>query len=250
MESEQKTKTILKVLVGSQAHGLATENSDFDYRGVFLVPTEDLLKLGGVKDQTSWIEGKDDDTSWELHKFLFLATKSNPTILETFLSPRIDKPEDYGLDSIDGYYADEYFLGDELRGLFADVWNSNDVKNAFIGYGRNQRKKFFDDIEALYKDPLAKVRMPKYAAAYLRVLYNAYQLLSTGTFTVKIADTEVGEQVRRFKNGEFEPDEVIKACLHWEKKVNEAFMVNPHKLTDSIAIDKFLIKTRKGYWSF
>ncbi len=58
--------TILKVVVGSQAHGLATPESDFDYRGVFVVPTAEILSLNGTTKTTNWIEGKDDDTSWEL----------------------------------------------------------------------------------------------------------------------------------------------------------------------------------------
>lgn len=36
-------EAILKVIVGSQAHGLATPASDFDYRGVFVVPTKEIL---------------------------------------------------------------------------------------------------------------------------------------------------------------------------------------------------------------
>jgi predicted nucleotidyltransferase len=32
-------KQILKVLVGSRAHDLYTEDSDYDYRGVFIYPT-------------------------------------------------------------------------------------------------------------------------------------------------------------------------------------------------------------------
>lgn len=56
---------ILKVIVGSQAHRLATANSDFDYRGVFIYKTSDILGIAPPADQTSWIEGKEDDTSWQ-----------------------------------------------------------------------------------------------------------------------------------------------------------------------------------------
>lgn len=220
---------ILKVIVGSQAHGLATPTSDFDYRGVFVVPTREVLKLGGHVEHTSWIEGKDDDTSWEIGKFLMMATKSNPTVLETFLSPQVEE----------GILPLNKVWGDELRSLFTYAWNSVDVKNAFIGYGINQRKKFFDN-----KDK----RAPKYAAAYLRVLYNAYELLSTGTFTIRVADTEVGEQVRRFKNGEFTHGEVIQACWDWETKVIQAFNKNPDKKTEIEPINDFLLRVRKEFW--
>ncbi|MGH7204248.1 MAG: DNA polymerase beta superfamily protein, partial [Candidatus Levyibacteriota bacterium] len=115
---------ILKVIVGSQAHGLATQKSDTDYRGVFVIPTSELLKLGNKVHFTSWNEGSDDDTSWELGHFLNLAIHCNPTILETFLAPTDER------STLSNY-------GKELRELFPFIWNSADVKAAFIGYGIN-----------------------------------------------------------------------------------------------------------------
>lgn len=214
---------ILKVVVGSQAHGLATPDSDWDYRGVFITPTSELLKLGTKKQQTSWIEGNDDDTSWELGHFLNLATHCNPTILETFLAPSHDATA----------------LGEELRGLFPHVWNSKDVKNAFIGYGLNQRKKFLDK-----KDN----RPNKFAAAYLRSLVNGEELLRTGTFTVRVADHEMGPTIRRFKEGDYRIGEVIDACEEWEQKLRAAFEKNPDKETDTDKVNEFLLKARKENW--
>ena len=225
-------KTILKVIVGSQAHGLATPESDFDYRGVFVVPTSEILSLGNTKMNTVWVEGKEDDTSWEIGHFLNLATHCNPTILETFLAPKTN------IELVDGRF-DQLKLSDELRALFPYIWNSVDVKNAFIGYGLNQRKKFLED-----KDK----RAPKYAAAYLRTLYNAYELLNTGTFTVRIADTEIGETVRKFKNGEYTIGEVIQTCTDWKEKVDFAFDHNPEHKAQLKPVNDFLLKIRKEFW--
>lgn len=222
---------ILKTIVGSQAHGLANENSDFDYRGVFVVPTSEILRLGGHTEQTSWIEGKEDDTSWEIGKFLLMATKCNPTVLETFLAPLAPQPEEF----LPIYQ--KWTL--PLRELFPYVWNSVDVKNAFIGYGINQRKKFFDN-----KDK----RAPKYAAAYLRVLYNCAQLLETGTFTVDLRGSEIYDQVKNFKEGRFTQGEVIQACWDMETRVIKAFNQNPDKKTDIEPVNEFLLKVRKEFW--
>lgn len=220
-------KTLIKVLVGSQAHGLATPESDFDYRGVFILPTKEILSLGSHKQQTSWIEGKDDDTSWELGHFLFLATKCNPTILEAFLSPRVEHPNR------------DWDDGDRLRTLFPHIWNSRDVMNAFIGYGINQRKKFLDEKDG---------RPNKFAAAYLRSLWNGFELLTTGTFTIKIADLPIGETVRRFKEGDYEVGEVIDVCYKLEKEVRKAYEANPDKQTDLNTVNEFLLEMRKKYW--
>ncbi len=231
-------KQILKVIVGSQAHGLATPTSDFDYRGVFLVPTSEILKLGNTKiQQTNWIEGNDDDTSWELGHFLNLATHCNPAILETFLAPMVPVGEQKTLFTETDKIYEKY--AEELRSLFRYVWNSNDVKNAFIGYGFNQRKKFLED-----KDK----RAPKYAAAFLRVLYNAYQLLSTGKFDVDLRGSEVYETVKRFKEGNYSRGEVIDACYTWQTKVEDAFRKNPNKEADLDPVNDFLLRVRKENW--
>lgn len=217
-------REILKVIVGSQAHGLATPESDFDYRGVFLEPTTEILKLGGHVTNTKWIEGKEDNTSWELSHFLHLATKCNPTILEVFLAPTV------------GPYPSE---GEELRSLFKHVWNSKAVRDAFVGYGMNQRKKFLEDKDS---------RPSKYAAAYARTLFNAWELLTTGRFNVRIADTEVGHVVRAFKNGDYTYGEVIDFCREWERMVDQAYKDNPKKETNLEPINEFLLKIRKKNW--
>lgn len=234
--------TILKVVVGSQAHGLATPKSDFDYRGVFVVPTKDILSLGNTKMNTNWNEGTNDDTSWEIGHFLNLATHCNPTILETFLAPIVD-----------GWHCEldlqsmkvRHNWTQELRDLFPYVWNSTDVMNAFIGYGLNQRKKFFDD-----KDK----RASKYAVAYLRTLYQGWELLTTGTFTIRVADTEIGGILRYWKAMdskkilEKHSGEVISHCIKWERKVRKAYEENPDKKTNTEPINEFLLKVRKEFW--
>ena len=222
-----KKYQILKVIVGSQAHGLATPESDYDYRGVFVIPTTELLKLGGHKEQTNWIEGKEDNTSWEIGHFLNMAVHSNPTILETFLAPSIPTPIQNANFSM------------ELRELFPYVWNSNDVMNAFIGYGRNQRKKFLDN-----KDN----REAKYATANLRVLYNAYEILTTGTFSSNMKETPIFETLKRYRNKEYKMGEVMQTCYDWENKVKEAFEKNPKKETNLEPVNEFLLKVRKNFW--
>lgn len=216
-------KLILKTLVGSQAHGLAGENSDFDYRGVFVVPTQEILKLGGSMKHTSWLEGKDDDTSWEVGHFLNLATHSNPTILETFLAPVVES-DDFGI---------------ELRNLFPYIWSSKSVMDAFCGYGLNQRKKFLDGKDAVPN---------KFAVAYLRVLYQGWELLSRKTFTIEVSKTEIGNTLKRWKRGEYEIGEVIQTCIDWEKRLKSAYEYYPQQNTNIDEVNKFLLKVRKENW--
>lgn len=210
---------LLTTIVGSQAHGLATAKSDYDYRGVFVVPTKNLLLEAFYPSNerlkhTSWIEGREDDTSWEVGKFLQMAVHCNPTVLETFLAPVAPS----GLDQL--LYGE---WGARLRALFPYVWNATEVKDAFIGYGINQRKKFFDN-----KDH----RAPKYATAYLRVLYNAYELLTMGTFSVNLVQSPIFKTLQAFKAGDYKPGDVINECFKWETLVLKAHKQNPDKQTN------------------
>ena len=74
---------LYRYIRGSHCHGIATEKSDTDYGGVFILPNEALLSVlsDDYKDEIS--DKKHDDTMWELNKFTRLLTTSNPTVLES-----------------------------------------------------------------------------------------------------------------------------------------------------------------------
>lgn len=227
---KDSNQLILRVLVGSRAHGIHTEASDYDWRGVFVTPTSEILKIGAPPQQTSWIEGKEDDTSFEIGKFLLMATKCNPTVLEMFKAP------------IQGGYIsnlDHRQFGYDLQALFPYVWNSVDVKNAFVGYGLNQRKKFLEN-----KD----VRPQKYAVAYLRTLYMAVQLLESGTFDIDTTQWPIFNKLKAWKNKDYRVGDVIETTREWELKVQEAFDKNPDKKTDLDKVNEYLLHIRKEFW--
>jgi len=230
MTDKKEYKTILKTLVGSRAHGLSNPDSDYDYRGVFLVPTKELLKVDvSKKIKTDWQEGDTkeaaDNTQWELGHFLMLATKCNPTILEVFRAPVITK------ESTD--------LGASLRKLFPRVWNSRGVMKAFMGYGCNQRKKFLNKDDA---------RPHKYATAYLRTLIQAWYLLTSGELIVDMSGRADFETLQRFKAGKYEFAEVMGETHRWEDRVIEAYDHNPDKETDIDQVNAWLLKVRKSHW--
>jgi uncharacterized protein len=212
------SNNILKVLVGSRAHGVADENSDYDYRGVFVQPTSEILSLFSKPKNTHWIEGDNDNTSWEIGHFLQMATKCNPTILEVFHAPVVDRTD----------------LGDQLRKLFSSVWNTKDLINAHIGYGLNQRKKFLED-----KDN----RKSKYASAYLRALYQCYWLLTQNKYPVNMEHTDIFDTLKRYRKGEYEYGEVIDTCMGYQKKIESRNWQD--KKTDIDKVNKFLLDIRK-----
>lgn len=71
---------------GSQAYGMATPTSDEDRGGIFIAPQEQLLGLGfDYQDEVS--DDKHDTCWWELGKFMNLALKCSPIVLEAFFIP-------------------------------------------------------------------------------------------------------------------------------------------------------------------
>jgi predicted nucleotidyltransferase len=79
---------IYRCVVGSRAYGLDEAGSDTDYRGIYLPPADLHWSLRGVpehlEDQTS------QSTYWELQKFLMLALKANPNVLECLYTPLVE----------------------------------------------------------------------------------------------------------------------------------------------------------------
>jgi len=217
---------LFKCLVGSRAHGLNDEDSDYDYRGVFIVPTSEILSLGSNAKTTSWIEGEVDDTQWELGHFLHLATKCNPTILEAFTAP-IENKEHVEHDGI------------LVRGLFDYVWNSKGVLDAFCGYAHNQQKKFLDD-----KDQ----RQWKYAGAYIRVLWQGYMLLNTGKMIVDLRGSEIHGTLLEIRKGGVNKGDVINIAEYWKKMIQKAYEANPSKKTNLEAVNHMLLTLRRNYW--
>lgn len=216
--------TILKVLVGSRAHGLNNEESDYDYRGVYVLPTRDILSLGYEYKGSTWIEGeKEDNTAWEIGHFLHLARQCNPTIIEVFKAPVI--------------VGDSW--GYELRSLLKNILNIHRCYNAFIGYGKNQQKKFLDKKEG---------KPFKYAVAHVRTLYNLCEILGSDDFTVSVGDKPIGLVLRDIKEGKCTPGVILDITEYYEsmctklldKRKNEIF--DERKLFE--ALNNFLIKIR------
>jgi predicted nucleotidyltransferase len=223
---------ILRTIVGSHAHGLATETSDIDYRSVYALPTAEILSLGFNYKGSSWVEGEsEDNTAYEIGHFLMLATKNNPSILEVMVAP-VESQSNYG---------------DELRALLPSVFDPQQAFNSFTGYSLNQRKKMLDN-------HLGRKR--KFATAYIRTLYNLYDLLLTGTFRLKVTDKKRLVILKQLKYADFhngfvidladELTEQAKTLLntkYFDK--NGEYLGNP--LYNKDRANEFLLKIRKVY---
>lgn len=114
---------LLKVIVGSQAYGTNTPESDIDYKGIYMQPVEEIL-LGKYKPQ---INVTDDEVYYEIGRFLELLKKNNPTIIEM-----LNIPEDcveYKHEILDELFENR------------DKFLTKMCKHSFGGYAVAQIKK-------------------------------------------------------------------------------------------------------------
>ena len=82
-------RVIYRCVIGSRAYGLDDEVSDTDRRGVYLPSAEMHWSLYGVPEQLE--NEASQECYWELQKFLLLALKANPNVLECLYSPIVEK---------------------------------------------------------------------------------------------------------------------------------------------------------------
>jgi len=236
MLSDQRRRPLLQTLVGSRAHNLARPDSDYDFRGVFIVPTVDLLALGHNTKTTQWIEGKIDDTSWEVGHFLFMATKCNPNILDVFraVPQPLEEPDELAEAT-----------GKLLLRLWPHVVSRVQARDAFLGYSHNQFKKMMD------QEAVDTPRVWKYGTTYLRVLQQGIDLQLTGAYDLAIADAAWRDQLRAVREGRCTRGEIIDNAVRLQARLYAAEQesVLPDK-PDLEAVNHFLLQARRRFWDW
>jgi predicted nucleotidyltransferase len=216
---------ILRVLCGSRAYGLEHEDSDYDFHGIFVVPTDKLLLPWVKVEETSWVEGNEDNTAWEVGKFLKLALTSNPTVLETFKAPVVEHNA----------------WGDAVRKLFPAVISRERAFQSFFHYGSKQRKKFLER-----KDD----RPMKFAVSLIRVLLHGIELLNTGDYTINLGhDPEVVKMLHEIRLNEWAFGDIIDWSMRLEDNLKAAYEESQvQEEPDIEKVEHTLIAIRKAYF--
>lgn len=146
---------ILLHTAGSRLYGNSTENSDWDFRGIFIAPKETKLGILGSVEQLEGIEvykslkkaGLDlveteDIVIYEINRFAKLAADNNPNCMDTLCF-------DYNNENYTIYINDK---GKEIvdnRNLFL----SSKLKFTFSGYAISQLAKIKNRDKYLNKYP-------------------------------------------------------------------------------------------------
>lgn len=131
---------IFETLTGSHAYGLATPESDYDYKGIAIPPIEYFLGSNLIFEQ--YEEKGMDRVIYEIRKFVKLATDCNPNIIELLWVPtwciKIITP-----------------LGEKLLAM-RELFLSKKARHTFSGYAIAQLKRIKTHRKWLLDPPLSK----------------------------------------------------------------------------------------------
>lgn len=210
---------IYRCVTGSRAYGLDTDESDTDVRGVFIAPAELQWSLFGAPEQFE--DNGDQSCYWELQKFLTMALKANPNILECLYSPLAEKVTPLG----EGLLA--------LRESFL----SQVIFQTFNGYAVSQFKKIEQD-----RRNHGDVRW-KHAMHLLRLLLAGAATLREGQVPVHVGAHR--ERLLAVKRGEIPWPDVDA----WRKELHSDFesalaSTSLPERPDYDAANRFLIQSR------
>lgn len=212
---------IYRCIVGSRAYGLETDASDTDLRGIYLAPVELHWSLYGAPEQ---FEDNEKQTCyWELQKFLVMALKANPNILECLYSPLVEKVTP---------------IATELLAI-RDKFLSQMIFQTFNGYALSQFKKIEQDLRNQ-----GEVRW-KHAMHLLRLLMTGAATLREGRVPVQVGEQR--DKLLAVKRGELTWTQVDAWRQELHRDFEQALMATrlPERPDYEVA-NGFLIRARQS----
>lgn len=184
-----------RCVMGSRAFGLDTAGSDTDLRGFYLPPATAHWSLGGVPEQLE----RGEEVYWEARKFVLLALKANPNVLEVLYSPQVLTVTPTAQALLD------------IRGAFL----SRLVYQTYGGYVMSQ----FGRLEADRRNH-GDIR-PKHVMHLLRLLLSGIHILTTGEVLVDVGEHRAA--LLAVKSGELSWEETGRWRLDLHRAFDDAY---------------------------
>ena len=182
---------IYRCVVGSTAYGLSQEGSDVDRRGFYLPPADLEWSLAGVPEQ---LESDNEEVYWEVEKFIRLALKANPNVLECLYSPMVETCTP---------------IAGELLNL-RHIFLSQNVHRTYNAYVLSQFKKLEQDLRNH-----GQIRW-KHVMHLIRLLLSGVVVLRQGFVPLRV--DEYRDQLLAIRRGDvpWEDVELWRLALHRE----------------------------------
>jgi len=208
-----------RCVVGSKAYGLDTDASDVDRRGFYLPPADLQWSLAGVPEQ---LESDQEEVYWELEKFLRLALKANPNVLECLYAPMVE-------------YAAP--IAQELLALRA-IFLSRQAHRTYNAYVLSQFKKLEQDLRNL-----GEVRW-KHVMHLIRLLLSGVTVLRDGFVPLRV--DEYRDRLLAIRNGQVPWNEVEEWRLALHRELDAALAATKlPEHPDYERANQFLLRARR-----
>ena len=182
-----------RCVVGSRAYGLDHEASDMDVRGFYVAPATLQWSLFGAPEQLE--RPREDVCYWEVEKFIKLALKANPNVLECLYTPLVEHTSPVAAELLDERH----------------IFLSQMIYQTYSRYVMSQFK-------TMHRQRAAgeEVR-PKHAMHLIRLMMSGVRILQEGF--VPVSAGEERERLLAIKRGELDWDEIEA----WRISLHEAF---------------------------
>jgi hypothetical protein len=190
-------RVIFRCVIGSQAYGLADSASDVDRRGFYLPGADAHWSLYCVPEQLE--NEATQEAYWEVQKFIVLALKANPNVLECLYTPLIEKATP---------------LAQELVAMKA-IFLSRLVYQTYNGYVMSQFKKMQADLRNR-----GQLKW-KHVMHLIRLLLAGIGALRDGIVPVKVEAHR--ERLLAIRRGELAWDDVERWRLELHQDFDAAF---------------------------
>lgn len=213
---------VYKCQVGSKAFGLSNENSDDDIRGIFLPPASVHWSLYSLPEQFESQDRNDDYVFWEIEKFVRLALKSNPNILETLWTPVVFHANEVGKRLL------------EIRESFL----SQHLYKTYSGYVLSQFRK----MEKAHQQTGSF--KTKHAMHLIRLLHSGIAAVQSGEILVDVGVHR--EQLLRIRGGKFSFEQIRSLALQLDADFQSAFETTTlPEQPDFDTVNDFVIWSRR-----
>jgi uncharacterized protein len=221
-QSDESIFQLTTVLVGSRLHGLNNELSDYDWRGVHIHPLKAILSPFSKHKDTVWIEDDEDNTSYELADFCKQAVHGNATILEVFFSDQVKNTT-------------------PAAEIMRANWQKFIDTDAFVMSSRGYAQNQYNKMQLFSPD----ARTPKFAVAYLRVLWQCEYFLKNNRFSCQISDKDTRDFLMKVKYEFSEAliPELTERFMNMQRQVTDAYKTATIMKPDIAWIESFIHDT-------
>lgn len=212
---------IYRCIVGSRAYGLDGPDSDIDRRGIYVPPAAMQWSLYGVPEQLE--RDATQECYWEMQRFLVLALKANPNVLECLYTPLVETALP---------------LAEELLAIRA-IFLSRLIYQTYNGYVMSQFKKLEGDLRTK-----GAVKW-KHAMHLIRLLLSGIFALKEGVVPVRVEEHR--ERLLAIRRGDVPLKEINAWRLSLHKTFDAAFaQTRLPERPDYEQANAFLLKARRS----